>query len=113
MIYTKDWVSKSIRKRLPVQAVEPALQTLCQFNNLIGQYFANLELVYLRSKQHDCFVDDNPPKSEGEKQNSTDNTPKATIALLAECNNEIEIIANRIKYLRKLQRKIYAVIAQQ
>jgi len=46
--------------------------------------------------------------------NSTsNNTTKATIALLAKCHAEIEIVANRINSLRKLQGEIKAGIAQQ
>ena len=38
---------------------------------------------------------------------------KATIALLAKCHAEIEIVANRIDRLRKLQGEIKVGIAQQ
>jgi len=38
---------------------------------------------------------------------------EATIALLAKCHAEIEIVVNRIDSLRKLQAEIKVVIAQQ
>jgi hypothetical protein len=78
----------SLIKHLPVQAKEPARHTLNAFEGLINNYLASLELVYLRSKQHDVFVD-NPPKSEDvESPNSAKEQQ-----LVGETNKQMDAIA--------------------